>query len=161
VEHEFAERRRSPRVATTNGTMVIRPVSVRVRLLDLSSDGLLLACPDPTRIGGTARVIAWLGGRRLDAEFDLRHVSSQWDEKAGGYLVGGRFPSLDPLARRTLNDLLGASDPHQAVEPPPRVDRGRARTPVRGDVRRELPDRRREQPRPEPSSWMTSATTGC
>jgi len=161
VEHEFAERRRSPRVATTNGTMVIRPVSVRVRLLDLSSDGLLLACPDPTRIGGTARVIAWLGGRRLDAEFDLRHVSSQWDEKAGGYLVGGRFPSLDPLARRTLNDLLGASDPHQAVEPPLRVDRGRARTPVRGDVRRELPDRRREQPRPEPSSWMTSATTGC
>ena len=161
MEHEFAERRRSPRVATTNGTMVIRPVSVRVRLLDLSSDGLLLACPDPTRIGGTARVIAWLGGRRLDAEFDLRHVSSQWDDKAGGYLVGGRFPSLDPLARRTLNDLLGASDPHQAVEPPLRVDRGRARTPVRGDVRRELPDRRREQPRPEPSSWMTSATTGC
>ena len=161
MEHEFAERRRSPRVATTNGTMVIRPVSVRVRLLDLSSDGLLLACPDPTRIGGTARVIAWLGGRRLDAEFDLRHVSSQWDDKAGGYLVGGRFPSLDPLARRTHNDLLGASDPHQAVEPPLRVDRGRARTPVRGDVRRELPDRRREQPRPEPSSWMTSATTGC
>jgi hypothetical protein len=32
VEHEFTERRRSPRVATTNGTMVIRPVSVRVRL---------------------------------------------------------------------------------------------------------------------------------
>ena len=138
--------------------MVIRPVSVRVRLLDLSSDGLLLACPDPTRLGGTARVVAWLGGRRLDAEFDIRHVSSQWDEAAGGYLVGGRFPSLDPLARRTLNDLVGASDPHPAGELPPRVNRGRARIPVRGDARRELPDRRREQPRPEPSSWMASAT---
>jgi len=158
VEHEFTERRRSPRVATTNGTMVIRPVSVRVRLLDLSSDGLLLACPDPTRIGGTARVIAWLAGRRLDAEFDIRHVSSQWDEAAGGFLVGGTFPSLDPLARRTLNGLVAASEPHPAGEPPPRVDRGRARIPVRGDARRELPDRRREQPRPEPSSWMASAT---
>jgi hypothetical protein len=91
--------------------MVIRPVSVGVRLLDLSSDGLLLACPDPTRIGGTSRVIAWLAGRRLDVEFDARHVSSQWDEEAGGYLVGGSFPSLDPLARQALSDLLGANVP--------------------------------------------------
>jgi hypothetical protein len=138
--------------------MVIRPVAVPVRLLDLSSDGLLLACRDPTRIGATPRVIAGLAGRRLDVELDTRHVSSQWDEEAGGYLVGGSFRSLDPLARRTLNDLLGASDPHPADEPPPRVDRDRARTPARGEVQRELPVRRRERPRPEPSSWMTPAT---
>jgi len=138
--------------------MVIRPVAVPVRLLDLSSDGLLLACRAPTRIGATPRVIAGLAGRRLDVGFDIRHVSSQWDEEAGGYLVGGRFRSLDPLARRTLNDLLGASDPHPADEPPPRVDRDRARTPARGEVQRELPVRRRERPRPEPSSWMTPAT---
>jgi len=156
--HEFTERRRSPRVAATNGTMVIRPVSVPVRLLDLSSDGLLLACRDPTRIGATPRVIAGLAGRRLDVEFDIRHVSSQWDEEAGGYLVGGSFPSLDPLARHTLNDLLGASDPYPAGEPPPRAERDRARIPARGQVRRELPGRWREQPRPEPSSWMTPAT---
>jgi hypothetical protein len=138
--------------------MVIRPVSVRVRLLDLSSDGLLLACPDPTRLGGTARVVAWLGGRRLDVEFGIRHVSSQRDEEAGGYLVGGSFPSLDPLLRRTLNDLVGASDPHPAGELPPRVNRGRARIPVRGDVRRVRSVRRREQPRPEPVPRMTSVT---
>jgi hypothetical protein len=158
VEHEFTERRRSPRAATANGTMVIRPVSVGVRLLELSSDGLLLVCPDPTRISGTARVIAWLAGRRLDVRFDIRHVSSRWDEEAGGYLVGGSFPSLDPLARQALNDLVGASDPHQAGDPPPRVDRHRARTPARGEVRRERPVRRREQRRPEPASWMTPAT---
>jgi hypothetical protein len=138
--------------------MVTRPVSVSVRLLDLSSDGLMLACPDPTRIGATPRVIAGFAGRRLEVEFDVRHVSSQWNEAAGGYLVGGSFPSLDPRARRTLNDLLGASDPHPAVQPPPRVDRDRARTPARGVVRRERPVRRREQPRPEPASWMTPAT---
>ena len=138
--------------------MVIRPVSVRVRLLDLSSDGLLLVCPDPTRIGGTARVVAWLAARRLEVEFGIRHVSSQWDEEAGGYLAGGTFPSLDPLARRTLNDLVGASDSHPAGDPQPRVDRDRARPPARGDVRRERSVRRREQPRPEPAPWITSAT---
>jgi hypothetical protein len=138
--------------------MVIRPVSVPVRLLDLSPDGLLLACRAPTRIGATPRVIAGLAGRRLDVEIDIRHVSSQWDEEAGGYLVGGSFRSLDPLARRTLNDLLGASDPQPADEPPPRVDRHRAKIPARGHVRRELPVRRREQPRPEQASWMTPAT---
>jgi hypothetical protein len=138
--------------------MVIRPVSVRIRLLDLSSDGLLLACPDPTRLGGTARVVAWLAGRRLDVEFGIRHVSSQWDEEAGGFLVGGSFLSLDPLVRRTLNDLVGARDPHPAGEPPPRVDRGRARTQARGDVRRVRSVRRREQPLPEPAPRMTSVT---
>jgi hypothetical protein len=30
--------------------------------------------------------------RRLDVEFDIRHVSSEWDEEAGGYLVGATFP---------------------------------------------------------------------
>ena len=158
AEHEFTKPRRSPRVATTIGTVAIRPVSLPVRLLDLSSGGLLLACPDPTRIGAAPRVIAGLAGRRLDVEVDIRHVSSQWDEEARGYLVGGSFPSLDPLARRTLNDLLGASDPHTAGEPPPRVDRDRARTPARGEIRPELPVRRRERPRPEPSSSMTPAT---
>jgi len=135
--------------------MVIRPVSVPVRLLDLSSDGLLVACRDPTRIGATPRVIAGLAGRRLDVEIDVRHVSSRWDEEGGGYLVGASFRALDPLARHTLNDLLGASLPHPAIEPPPRVDRDRARTPARSEDRRELPVRRREQPRPEQASWIT------
>jgi hypothetical protein len=154
VDHEFTERRRSPRVATTSGTLVARPVSVRVRLLDLSSDGLMLACPAPVRVGATARVIAWLAGHRLDAEFDIRHVSSQWDEAAGGYLTGGSLPSPDQLARRTLNDLLAGLDPDIAAEAPPRVDRDRARTPARGRARRDLRDRRRDKPRPDPSVWI-------
>ena len=71
MEHEFRERRRSPRASADNRTMVALQVSVPIRLLDLSSDGLLLACEAPLRVGSTVpgRFQAWrgasAGGRTL------------------------------------------------------------------------------------------------
>ena len=106
MENGFIERRRSPRVAMASGPLVVRPVSMAVRLLDLSSEGALLSCPDPIAPGATSRVIARLGGKPLDAELDIRHVSSQRDQHVGGYRVGGRFLSLDPQARLAVETLL-------------------------------------------------------
>ena len=107
MENGFIERRRSPRVAIASGAVVVRPVSMAVRLLDLSSEGVLLSCPDPIGPGAVPRVIARLGERPLDAELDVRHVSKQWDPRAGGYRVGGRFLSLAPQARQAVDQLLG------------------------------------------------------
>lgn len=81
-----------------------------VRLLDLSSQGVLLSCPDPVPPGATSRVVARLGDRPLDAEFDIRHVSSQWDQRLGGYRVGGRFVTLTPQARLAIDALLSGSE---------------------------------------------------
>jgi hypothetical protein len=134
--------------------MVIRPVSVPVRMVELSSGGLQLVCPNPARIGATPRVIAGLGGRRLDVKVDIRHVSSKWDEEAGGYLVGGSFPALDSQARQTLDDLLAAAGPSTAGEPLARAGRDRDTARAQGQARRERRDDRREQPQPEPSLWM-------
>ena len=94
-----------------DGATVVRPISAAVRLLDLSSEGVLLSCPDPMRLGATSRVVARLAGRSLDAEFDIRHVSSQWDQRVGGYRVGGRFLSLCPQARLAIEELLSGSSP--------------------------------------------------
>jgi hypothetical protein len=110
MENGFIERRRSPRVPIGSGAQVVRPVSMAVRLLDLSSDGVLLSCPDPVAPGAVSRVIARLGSKALDAELDVRHSSSQWDQRVGGYRVGGRFLSLGPQARLAIESLLSGSE---------------------------------------------------
>ena len=90
----------------------VRPVSMAVKLLDLSSDGVLLSCPDPISPGALPRVVARLGDRPLDAELDVRHVSSRWDPRVGGYRVGGRFVALGQQAKQAVDDLLVGSAGH-------------------------------------------------
>ena len=110
MDNGFVERRRSPRVTMGSGAVVVRPVSMAVRLLDLSSEGVLLSCPDPVPPGAASRVVARLGDRAFDAELDVRHVSDQWDQRHGGYRVGGRFVALTPQARQAVDGLLGGSE---------------------------------------------------
>jgi hypothetical protein len=96
-----------------SGATVVRPVSMAVRLLDLSSGGVLMSCPDPLTPGALPRVVARLGSRPLDAELDVRHVSRAWDPRVGGYRVGGRFVSLGPQAKQAVDGLLAGSEPHE------------------------------------------------
>jgi hypothetical protein len=107
MEHSGPERRRSPRVAVTTGAIVMRAVSIPARILDISSDGVLLACPDPVRLGAIRRLVARLAGRPLDVEVEVRHVSARPDPRIGGYRVGGNFRSVGPIARVVIDDLLG------------------------------------------------------
>jgi hypothetical protein len=157
MEHEFRERRRSPRVSADNRTMVALQASVPIRLLDLSSDGLLLASEAPLRVGSTVRVVSRLAGRRLEVELCVRHASSRRGEGVGGCVVGGSFPSFDPTARQIITALLAASVPCPAGEPAPRVAQGRSKAPAPGGVRRERPARRPGQARPDQSSWISPA----
>ncbi len=106
MEQSNPERRRSPRVPVTSGAIAMRAVSMSARILDLSSGGILLACPDPVRLGATRRLTASLPGRPLDLEFEVRHVSRNPDPEAGGYRVGGKFRPVNPLARIVIDDLL-------------------------------------------------------
>jgi hypothetical protein len=112
MDSGFVERRRSPRVPMGSGATVVRPVSIAVRLLDLSSDGVLLSSPDPIAPGALPRIVARLGNRPLEAELDVRHVSSEWDPRVGGYRVGGRFVSPGPQARQAIDGLLTGSESH-------------------------------------------------
>lgn len=117
MEQEFTERRHSPHVSTDAGMIMALHVSVPVRLLGLNSDGLLLACRVPLRIGSTVRVAAELAGRHVEVELCVDHVSNRPDERVGGYVLRGRLPSFDPAAWRRLTALLGASVRRTADEP--------------------------------------------
>jgi hypothetical protein len=152
MEHEFRERRRSPRVSTESGTIAALHVAVPVRLLDLSSDGLLLASEAPLRVGSTVRIVSRLAGRQLAVELCVRHVSTRRGEAAGGYVFGGSFPPFDPTVRQTIAAVLAEHGLCPAGEPAPQVDRDRPKAPARGGDWRERPVRR-----PEQSSWMSQA----
>lgn len=108
----FVERRRSTRVPMAAGTTLVRPVSMAVKLLDLSSDGMQLACPDPISPGALPRIVARLAHRPLDVQFEVRHVSNQWDPRVGGYRVGGRFVEPGVEARAAVDSLLAGSESH-------------------------------------------------
>lgn len=109
MEPQFAERRRHPRVAVNGAALAMRPVSMAVRLLDLSSGGVLLACPDRMRVGATPRVVARLGGAPLEAQLHVRHASDQWDKDAGGFRIGAFFTSVSPLGAIAIDELLKGS----------------------------------------------------
>jgi hypothetical protein len=117
--------------------------------MDLSAEGLLLACERPLTISAISRVISCLAGRRLDVELVVRHVSIRWDEAAGGYLVGGRFPSLDPPARLTIESLLASTEPVGAGGQASWAGGGRSRPPSGERAYGETPGRRRERARPK------------
>jgi len=110
MENAFIERRRSPRVVMGDGARLVRPVSMAVRLLDVSSEGVLMACPSPLTPGVVPRVIARLGDRPLDASLDVRHASADWDQRAGGYRVGGRFVALGQQARNAVDHFLSGGE---------------------------------------------------
>lgn len=110
MEPHFTERRRSPRVPVGGAALAMRPVSMAVRLLDLSSGGVLMACPDRMRVGATPRVVARLGGAPLEAQLHVRHAAEQWDKDAGGYRVGALFTSVSPLGAIAIDELLKGSN---------------------------------------------------
>ena len=111
MDHEVAERRGSLCVPPGNGTIVALHVSVPVRLLGLSSAGLLLACAVPLRAGSTVRVVSGGAGRRLEAELCVDEVSDRPDDGIGGYLLCGMAPSFDTTDWRAITAPLGASVP--------------------------------------------------
>jgi hypothetical protein len=164
MDYAFTERRSSPRASTESAALGALHVSVPVRLLDIGSDGLLVASWVPLRVGSTVRVVAGVAGRRMEVEIIVRHVSGGWDERAGGYVVGGSFPSFDATARQLITALLGASALCAAADPIPLAARSRPEVPVHGGVRRGNSARRPskehqpEQPQPEQPSWSAPAS---
>jgi len=163
MDYAFTERRSSPRASTESAALGALHVSVPVRLLDIGSDGLLMASWVPLRVGSTVRVVAGVAGRRMEVEIILRHISGEWDERAGGYVVGGSFPSFDASARQIITALLGASGVCAAASPIPLAARGRQEAPVHGGVRsgrsaRRPEERRAEPPRPDQPAWGVPAS---
>jgi c-di-GMP-binding flagellar brake protein YcgR len=78
------------------------PVHESVRVLDLSSAGVLLHTASAPDLGARAKLRFSLGGEPLAADVEVRRVSAA----PGGYRVGARFVEMSPLQRHQIERFM-------------------------------------------------------
>ena len=96
------ERRLSPRRQVQGQSVAVR-VAESVRVLDLSSAGVLLETDSPPDLGAIAKLRLSVGGEPLAADVEVRRVTAG----SSGYRVGARFVELTPAHRRLIERFMG------------------------------------------------------
>lgn len=97
-----AERRRSPRFGLPNHTISV-DASLRVRVVDIGSGGVLIAC-DRALTHGTFAFHVSLGGSRFSATVRVRHSRVLPDSAVQ---FGAAFEELSSESRQSLERFLG------------------------------------------------------
>jgi c-di-GMP-binding flagellar brake protein YcgR len=104
VSIDFQERRRSPRVVTDGKPEFRVARRFRVRLLDISSTGALLATEDRLPVGVTARMQLLLAGSPFEAFVEVRREEPASDGR--GRVSGVTMSASQPGHQDTLDDFL-------------------------------------------------------
>jgi hypothetical protein len=101
----FSERRVAPRVAVSQEVECRLDLRTRVRVLDISLSGALLAAEVPLPVGEPAELRSSLGATafRTDVQL-LRTVALRTDVSLKG--LGAVFTAMDERSRRSLEHFL-------------------------------------------------------
>ena len=103
MAEEFQERRRTPRVAV-DGTPEFRlGRRLRVRVVDISATGALLAAEERLPVGTTGRLQISLGGNQFEGQLQIKR------EQAGsskGHLLGSTVTPSQPRHQEALDAFL-------------------------------------------------------
>ena len=96
-----AERRLAPRINLGDGIDCRLDLRARVRLVDISFGGALLAAEFPVPVGAAAQLHSGLGGNVLRAHVQVRRT-------VGVPLkgLGAMFTDMDERSRRSLEEFL-------------------------------------------------------
>jgi len=102
------ERRRTPRVPVMEDHRVGMPLAVTVRLIDISTGGVLISSTQQMNVGQKARLHTTLGSEPFNVEVEVRRVADVGSEAngRGRYRMGAVFTSLDEIARRSMEHFL-------------------------------------------------------
>jgi c-di-GMP-binding flagellar brake protein YcgR len=98
----WVERRRAPRCAVRTGVHCRVDVRVRVRVVDISATGALLATDTPPPVGSPALLKSGMGAATFSSEVQIRRTA----KAAGSPAVGVSFTSVDERNRRNLEQFL-------------------------------------------------------
>jgi len=101
---EFQERRRTPRVAAAGNQALTLGRRIRVRVLDVSASGALLASEEPLPVGLTGRLQLSLGGVRFEG--DVQIVRDQPTGAPRGQLLGSSVTPSGPHHQEALDAFL-------------------------------------------------------
>jgi c-di-GMP-binding flagellar brake protein YcgR len=104
VTSDFQERRKSPRVAVRGQYEFHAARRVRIRLLDISASGALLASDERLPVGGTGRLRLLLGEAPFDATVEV--TREEPSPQGRGRLVGVSIVSVQSAQQEALEDFL-------------------------------------------------------
>lgn len=101
----FIERRQSPRIAIDSGVECRLDLRTRVRMLDISLGGALLAAELELPVGAQAELRTGLGASAFRTDVQVRRAVGL---PAGVTLngLGTMFTTMDERSRRNLEDFL-------------------------------------------------------
>ena len=94
------ERRRSPRFDVVGGELAVLPISMSVRLLDISVTGVLVQSSQMAKEGSRGRLRLDLAGQPFAAEVELRRIAQ--GQGGQGYKIGARFVDLTDEQRQII-----------------------------------------------------------
>ena len=102
----FEERRRGPRVETAGGPELRLDKRVRVRLVDISAGGALLACDERVAPGTVGRLRVALGSEPFEAAVEIRREEPRSEPPVllGTVIISvsrGSQDALDQFLRRS------------------------------------------------------------
>lgn len=101
----FTERRQAPRIAIDSGVECRLDLRTRVRMLDISLGGALLAAELALPVGASAELRTGLGASGFRTDVQVRRTVGL---PAGVSLngLGAMFTTMDERSRRSLEDFL-------------------------------------------------------
>jgi hypothetical protein len=101
----FSERRQAPRIAAGPSIECRIHLRTRVRMLDISLSGALLAAETPLPVGASARLQSGLGAGPFGSDVQVRrHVGLPPGTALQG--LGAMFTTMDDRSRRSLEEFL-------------------------------------------------------
>lgn len=102
---DFIDRRQTPRVALDGSVECRLDLRTRVRMLDISLGGTLLAAELTLPVGASAELRTGLGATSFKTEVQVRRTVGL---PAGVALngLGAMFTTMDERSRRSLEDFL-------------------------------------------------------
>ena len=99
------DRRQAPRVALDGGLECRLDLRTRVRLVDISLGGVLLAAELPLPVGAPAQLRSALGAGTFQSDVQVKRTV----ELGAGVTLNGlgtMFTTMDERSRRSLEDFL-------------------------------------------------------
>jgi PilZ domain-containing protein len=104
VTQEFRDRRRSPRVVV-NGQFEFRAGRrIRVRLIDISANGALLATDERVPVGATGRMHLLLGTGAFETKVEVKREEASGNGR--GRLLGVSMFAAQAMHQAMLDDFL-------------------------------------------------------
>lgn len=102
------ERRLYPRWRVRDGIECRLQTRTRVRLIDISEGGALLAVDRPLPVGTPATVRSSLGNAPFVSDIEISRAAPAAGDR-GGLALGAIFVSMDDQSRRCLKSFLSVA----------------------------------------------------